>query len=70
MKHYGSTAVKYTGRQIITFAICSCGWKSEEEVCEIDEGYDLRDMVKILGALTEIELNHHLRSIKSESLND
>ena len=73
MKHYGSTAIKYTGSQIIAFATCSCGWKSNEEECELnelDEGYEIRDVVRILGALTEIELNIHLEGAACESFDD
>ena len=73
MKHYGSTAIKYTTRQMIGFATCSCGWKSEEEICELkemDENYSRNDYVAILGALTSIHLDKHLEGVACESSDD
>ena len=71
MTHHGSTAIRHTDTQIISFATCSCGWKSEEEVYEINEqGYELRDVTKLLGALTGISLDKHLDEAKYDSLDD
>lgn len=71
MKHYGSTAIQYRGgRQLIAFASCSCGWKSKEEVYDLNvlkESDDVRDAAAIIGALVDIPLNHHLRCVRSQT---
>jgi len=72
-KHYGSTAVKYIDRQMIAWATCTCGWKSQDEICEldlVDNDYDERDCLAIIGALAEIELSKHLERVEDESSDD
>lgn len=72
-KHYGSTAIKYQGDLMIAFATCTCGWRSEDEICDLseaDEDYSLRDYIAIIGALTEISLNIHLKGVECESFDD